>query len=123
MNILRLDHAQITIPPGDEGRAREFYCGLLRLREIEKPEALRRRGGLWLKVGDQQVHIGVEDGVNRSASKAHLAYVVDDLNAWRSHLMDAGIIVEDGIAIPGHVRFEFRDPFGNRVEFIQPLAE
>ena len=28
----------------------------------------------------------------------------------------------DGIAIPGFDRFEFRDPFGNRVEFIETIA-
>jgi hypothetical protein len=27
--------------------------------------------------------------------------------------------VIDSVPLPGHDRFEFRDPFGNRVEFIQ----
>jgi hypothetical protein len=30
-----------------------------------------------------------------------------------------GIEVIDSLPLPGHDRFEFRDPFGNRVEFIQ----
>ena len=31
----------------------------------------------------------------------------------------AGVDLIEGIPIPGYDRFEFRDPFGNRVEFIQ----
>jgi len=44
---------------------------------------------------------------------------VDDLENLRVTLADAGIEILDGIPIPGYSRFEFRDPFGNRVEFLQ----
>jgi hypothetical protein len=30
-----------------------------------------------------------------------------------------GIEATEGVPIPGYDRFEFRDPFGNRVEFPQ----
>jgi catechol 2,3-dioxygenase-like lactoylglutathione lyase family enzyme len=60
--------------------------------------------------------------VNRGASKAHLAYGVDDLGAFVSRLEAAGIGVERGVPIPGHDRVELRDPFGNRVELIQRLS-
>jgi len=119
--IVGLHHAQITIPRGGEARARAFYCDVLGLRELEKPAALRDRGGLWLQVGDAQVHIGVEDGVERAATKAHVAYEVTDLAAWRVRLQSAGIEVLEGVSIPNQQRFEFRDPFGNRVEFLQHL--
>ena len=74
---------------------------------------------MWLQVGDRQVHIGVEEGVNRYATKAHIAYAVSDLEAWRRKVAALGIEVLDGIPIPGYHRFEFRDPFGNRVEFLE----
>lgn len=117
--ILAVHHVQITVPIGAEAAARAFYCDVLGLPEIEKPEALKPRGGLWLQVGDRQVHVGVEDGANRAATKAHVAYAVDDLEAWRSQLTTHGISVEEGVPIPGFARFEFRDPFGNRVEMIE----
>lgn len=117
--ILRVHHTQITIPIGEEDAARTFYCCLLGLREIEKPEALRSRGGFWLEVGGVQVHIGVEDHKNRKTSKAHVAYLVDDIEQCREKLVANSIEVLDGIPIPGYLRFEFRDPFGNRVEFLQ----
>lgn len=121
MNISRIHHAQITIPAGAEEAARAFYCGVLGLREIEKPESLKHRGGFWLQVGDAQVHVGTEAGVDRAKTKAHLAYQVDDVPAWRRALEAHGIEMADSISIEGYDRFEFRDPFGNRVEFIQPL--
>ena len=119
--IIGLHHAQITIPRGVEEQARQFYCQLLGLQEIEKPEALQGRGGLWLQVGDRQVHVGTEDGVNRNATKAHLAYQVDDVDAWQHLLEEHGVTILDAVPISGYKRFEFRDPFGNRVEFIQPV--
>jgi catechol 2,3-dioxygenase-like lactoylglutathione lyase family enzyme len=122
MSIKRLNHVQITIPKGSEAQARAFYCGVLGLGEIEKPVSLQGRGGFWLQVGDQQVHVGTEDGVNRDTTKAHIAYEVDHLQAWQARLAAQRIAIIDSIPIAGYERFEFRDPFGNRVEFIEPSA-
>lgn len=117
--IVRIHHAQITIPRGAEDECRRFYCDQLGLREVEKPAALMERGGFWLQIGETQVHVGVEDGVDRTRTKAHLAYEVRDLQSWRTKLEQSGIEILSGIPIPGYERFEFRDPFGNRVEFLE----
>jgi catechol 2,3-dioxygenase-like lactoylglutathione lyase family enzyme len=117
--ITGVDHVQITVPKGAEAAAREFYCGLLGLVELEKPAVLKPRGGFWLRVGDRQVNVGVEDGIDRRATKAHVAYAVSDLAMWREKLLTEGFTIEDGVAIPGCQRFEFRDPFGNRIEMTQ----
>ena len=120
--ILGIDHVQITVPANAVAEARSFYCGLLGLREVEKPAALQERGGFWLQVGERQVHVGTEEGVARHATKAHVAYAVTDVAAWRARLAAAGVEVLDGIPISGRDRFEFRDPFGNRVELIEAVA-
>ncbi len=117
--IVGIDHVQITVSPDEIGVARVFYCVLLGLPEIEKPDSLKGRGGFWLQVGDRQVHVGIEEGIDRRATKAHVAYAVVGIDAWRTLLNASGIAVIDGVAIPGYDRFEFRDPFGNRIEFIQ----
>lgn len=122
MKIVDLHHVQITIPKGAEAEARAFYCDFLGLPEVEKPDSLKGRGGFWVRAGGRNVHVGTEDGVERRATKAHIAYQVDDLAAWRERLAGRSIEAQTGVAIPGFDRFEFRDPFGNRVEFIQPLA-
>ena len=119
--ILQIHHAQITVPKGEEEKAREFYCNFLGLREIPKPEALQKRGGFWIELGDFQIHVGAEDDFDRSKTKAHLAYEVEDLDSWRKRLENRGVKILDGIAIPNFRRFEFRDPFGNRVEFLEKL--
>ncbi len=121
LQILQVLHAQITIPKDKETEAREFYCGFLGLHEIPKPESLQGRGGFWLEVGRFQVHVGTEDGVDRRNTKAHIAYEVENLEDWREKLEDAGIKTIEGIPIPHYSRFEFRDPFGNRIEFLQKL--
>jgi catechol 2,3-dioxygenase-like lactoylglutathione lyase family enzyme len=124
--LLRIAHAQILIPAGAEDAARRFYCDLLGLREIDKPEALRGRGGFWLAVGDeQQLHVGVERNswVDRAGSREHVAYEVDDVGAWQARLAAAGVAVKagEGDAVPGYRRCELRDPFGNRIELMSRL--
>lgn len=119
--ITGLHHAQITIPKGAEAEGKAFYCELLGLQEIDKPDALKGRGGFWLEVGHQEVHVGTEDGFDRLATKAHLAYQVEDIRYWRKRLEENGVEILEAVAIPGFARFEFRDPFGNRVELIQIL--
>ncbi len=122
MKIIGLHHAQITIPMDAEDAARRFYCGVLGLAETPMPEVLRERAVFWLQVGSLSVHVGREDGVDRGATKGHLAYEVADLNAWRGKLTEAGVDVLESIPLPGYARFEFRDPFGNRVEMIEALG-
>lgn len=123
MQITRLHHAQITVPPSAETDARTFYCGVLGLPEMPKPASLQHRGGFWVTIGDQEIHIGVESGIVRSKTKVHLAYQVDDLAAWRSKLTHAGLTILESIPFDGFDRFECRDPFGNRMEFIQAWTE
>ncbi|MGI8495179.1 MAG: VOC family protein [Pyrinomonadaceae bacterium] len=119
--ILNIHHAQITIPKGEETAAREFYCEVLGLREVSKPEPLKNRGGFWLQLCAFQIHVGTEDDVERAKTKAHIAYEVENLESWREKLETRGVKILNGIKIPGCERFEFRDPFGNRVEFLEKV--
>jgi len=59
--ILGLDHVQLAMPRGAEEIARRFYTGILGLSEIAKPPDLAKRGGVWFALGEQQLHLGVED--------------------------------------------------------------
>ena len=122
--LLRYHHATLTIPTGSEDAARAFYGGVLGLKEIAKPAGLRP-GGLWLEDGNGalQLHLTSQDDIDRQANRAHLAFLTDDLAALRAHLAAAGIAIAESVApIPGHTRFECRDPFGNRLEFLQENA-
>jgi catechol 2,3-dioxygenase-like lactoylglutathione lyase family enzyme len=116
---IRLDHIQIAAPPGCEAAARRFFGEILGLLEIEKPEPLRQRGGVWFAVGDHQLHIGVEVDF-RPARKAHPAFAVpaDELESLAARLSDSGAAVTWDSSPPDQRRFYCRDPWGNRLEFL-----
>jgi ribosomal-protein-serine acetyltransferase len=117
--ILGLDHVQVAAPVGSEGEARRFYGDLLGLSELEKPEALQVRGGVWFACGAQQLHVGVVDDFS-PARKAHPALRVSraDLNAIAERLAAAGSSVQWDDAIPDTRRFYTADPWGNRIELL-----
>lgn len=117
INIHRLNHVQVCIPRGTEAQAREFYGGLLGLEEIEKPEVLKKNGGLWYKVADIQLHVGVEDAV--APSKRHPAFEVENVAGVRAYLEQSSVRTKDEPSLPGVERFSFFDPFGNRIELME----
>jgi catechol 2,3-dioxygenase-like lactoylglutathione lyase family enzyme len=118
VSVTALDHVQVAGPRGCEDEARRFYADALGLEEIEKPPALGARGGVWFRVGAQELHVGIEEPFT-PATKAHPALRVADLDALRARLEAAGAtIVEDDGTIPGVRRFYTADPFGNRIELL-----
>ena len=119
MPIIGLDHVQVAAPIGSEDAARRFYGQLLGLAEIEKPEALRARGGVWFACGEQQLHVGVTSDFS-PATKAHPGLKVEDrdLGVTAEALSAAGEKVEWDDTIPGVRRFYTTDPWGNRIELL-----
>lgn len=114
-----IDHVQLAMPVGEEETARLFYCGLLGMNEIGKPEELARRGGCWFESASVQLHLGVEADF-RPAKKAHPALRCRDYDALSLSLRAAGVDVRDDHSIPGVRRCHISDPFGNRIELIAP---
>jgi catechol 2,3-dioxygenase-like lactoylglutathione lyase family enzyme len=121
-----LDHVQIAAPPNCEAQARRFYGELLGLPELEKPAALRARGGAWFALGGgaggargAQLHIGVEQDF-APARKAHPALRVDasTLDELARRLSDGGAAVRWDDELPGIRRFFTDDPWGNRLELL-----
>lgn len=119
MTITGLDHVQLAMPPGREDEARAFYGDLLGMEEVPKPASLAGRGGMWFQAGAQQVHLGVEDPV--AASRRHPALLTDGLDELRARLEEAGHPIRHEPELPGFRRFYSEDPFGNRLEFLEPL--
>jgi ubiquinone/menaquinone biosynthesis C-methylase UbiE/catechol 2,3-dioxygenase-like lactoylglutathione lyase family enzyme len=117
--VIALDHSQVAMPAGGEAEARAFYCDLLGMEEQAKPENLVGRGGLWLRAG---LHLGVDTSFV-PARKAHPGLLVDDLAAVRSRLEAAGIAIVEDEPLAGYMRCYVHDPFGNRVELMQHVAD
>jgi catechol 2,3-dioxygenase-like lactoylglutathione lyase family enzyme len=115
----RLHHMQLAMPPGQEEAARAFFAGVLGMTEVPKPPVLAGRGGAWFRSGGVELHLGVEDDF-RPARKGHPGILVRDLDAVADRLRAQGHdVVPDG-DFPGFRRFYAHDPFGNRLEFLQP---
>ena len=121
MSLRAIEHVQLAMPPGGEERARAFYVGLLGLAEVPKPPVLAARGGAWFERGAVKVHLGVERDF-RPARKAHPAFVVDALDELLARLAAAGHAARAGEPLDGWARAHVDDPFGNRIELMQPLG-
>jgi catechol 2,3-dioxygenase-like lactoylglutathione lyase family enzyme len=122
MAVRRIDHVLIAMPTGREEEARAFYAGILGLTEQIKPPQLAARGGRWFKSGDLEVHLGVEKNFI-PARKAHPAFIVDDLAGMVTKAAQAGLRVTADEPIEGCDRRHIDDPFGNRIELIEPHAK
>lgn len=118
---MRLDHVQLAMPAGREVDAVAFYGGLLGLTQVPKPPALAARGGCWFQSDGVVVHLGV-DAAFTPATKAHPAFVVDDLDALAATLGAAGVVVTYDDELEGVRRGYVADPFGNRIELIDAAS-
>jgi catechol 2,3-dioxygenase-like lactoylglutathione lyase family enzyme len=112
-----IDHVQLAAPPGCEAEARRFFGELLGLEELEKPEPLRSRGGVWFRVGTQQLHIGVDEAF-APARKAHPAFAVARYAELVARLRAVGVVVDEDNSIPGVNRCYLSDPWANRIELV-----
>ncbi|PLS15940.1 glyoxalase [Bacillus sp. M6-12] len=111
-------HIQMAAPKGSEDSYRRFFGEILGLAELEKPEELQKRGGVWFGFGNYQIHIGIEEPFS-PAKKAHPGLEIENLPALIDRLNEHKIeFIEDG-KLPGARRIYLNDPFGNRIELLE----
>lgn len=119
MPIVAIEHVQLAMPPGMEQAARQFYEGLLGIPEVPKPPDLAKRGGAWFEHGSLKIHLGVEADF-RPARKAHPALLVTNLEGLVALLKQHNVKVVDDEPLEGYLRVYVADPFGNRIELMEP---
>lgn len=96
--IKSIDHIQLAAPQCSEKIARNFYGGIMGFAKIQKPEELRKRGGVWFVFKEFQIRIGIEKPFS-PAKKAHPAFEVENIGAFKLHLLNNGVTcTEDEIA-------------------------
>ncbi|MFJ7825871.1 VOC family protein [Psychrobacillus sp. NPDC096623] len=113
-----IDHVQLAAPKGSESSARTFYGKILGFTEVEKPELLKKRGGVWFSFGSYQIHIGIEEPF-APAKKAHPAFQIENLEALKAHLYKSEVSFVVDTDLPGADRIYVHDPFGNRIEILE----
>ena len=102
--LVGLNHVALEV--GDVEEALEFY---VRIFELE----LRGRSGrmAFVDMGDQFVALA-QGRAQPADAHRHFGLVVDDKDAARRALQEAGV------EVPRGGRLDFRDPWGNHVEVV-----
>jgi catechol 2,3-dioxygenase-like lactoylglutathione lyase family enzyme len=122
VGVIGIDHVQLAMPSGGEVEAEAFYQGLLGIPRVPKPEPLASRGGAWFEDGrGLRVHLGVEEDF-RPARKAHPAFRGTGLEELLARLGAAGHPHRDGDNLEGARQVYVDDPFGNRLELVEPTS-
>ena len=114
----KIHHVQLAAPKNSENAARKFFSEILGFDEVEKPEQLKKRGGVWFSFGTNQIHIGIEEPFS-PAKKAHPAFEVENIEELKKHLTNNEVEYIVDKNIPGANRIYVDDPFGNRIEFLE----
>ena len=115
IEVVGIDHVQLSMPPGGEDEARAFYVEILGLREIAKPPELAGRGGCWFVGAERRHPPGPGDRLPTPREGAPGTPHPGPGRA-REALGAAGVpIEEDDAGLPVR-RCYIRDPFGNRIE-------
>lgn len=121
MNMIKgLLHTQIMVPAGTLERARAFYCDVLGLEEVSKPEILIENDGFWLQVAHHQIYVGTMQGADDIVGQTSLVYEVVNIDDMRVRLKAYGLQLHD-CPQGKYERFVCYDPFGNQLQFIMPL--
>jgi lactoylglutathione lyase len=102
--LVGINHVALQVDDIDEAVA--FYTGIFEPTGVERSVP----GAAFLRLGDQFIAL-FERGAR--AEEQHFGLVVDDKEAVRRALEDAGLA-----ALPGRF-FDIRDPSGNRVQIVQ----
>jgi catechol 2,3-dioxygenase-like lactoylglutathione lyase family enzyme len=119
-------HVSITVSDLDAARA--FYCGVLGMEEVYRPDL--GVPGAWLSVGGElQLHILVNKELRRPAAERngftvcypHFALWSEDVPKKARALRRKGLTVHDN-APPGanFSQVFIKDPDGNMIEYIGP---
>ncbi len=133
---MRLDHAALII--SDPAAARAFYVGVLGLEEIARPVTFTFPG-LWLAIGDRQLHLigeaepgrarethpGFRTDEVRTGYASHFALHVDDLAAELDGIRARGGEIAGGPRPRGDgvLQAYVVDPDGNVIELMQTGVE
>ena len=117
----RIQHVSVPRPPGSHAQTRAFYGELLGLEEVAVPDSLQDRDLIWYRLGDTELHLFTEEPLEDRSGR-HFCIEVDDVEAIRERLANAGHEPRETTPIRNRPRFFCSDPFGNTIEFTTILG-
>ncbi|HEY0010269.1 MAG TPA: VOC family protein [Tepidisphaeraceae bacterium] len=114
--VIGIHHVQISIDSQRLEESRRFYVELLGMTPIDDPF---HGSGFWVAAGEQQVHVRVEDGIDRAKTKSHPAFLVENVAELHNTLSAGNFTIDPQPKMAGFDRFHVIDPSGNRIELMQ----
>jgi len=105
---MRINH--ITLLVKDKQKAEDFYTKVLGFDKKESEDYL------WIKIGDQYIHITDKSGRPVKNTFYHFAIEVDDLFEYVKKIRSRGADVFD--FSKSRLQSFIKDPDGNLIEFI-----
>jgi catechol 2,3-dioxygenase-like lactoylglutathione lyase family enzyme len=120
ISLPRIQYVTITFPFGCEKRLREFYVGVLGLREKPTPKVAQPLGWIWFETGTPGVELHCIPDAEPIAkdTRHHFCLEIADLEKQRRNLAVSGCEIIEARALPLRPRFFARDPFNNLIEFV-----
>ena len=115
MLVTALHHVNITVSAELEAATKDFYALVLGLKQIPKP-ATSRQSGAWYQIGDNQLHLSIEDGV-RNASSRHVCFTVSDLHTAEKRFRNLL-----AMCVPAADRVRVATPGRDAPEYHVPVA-
>ncbi|HMJ64581.1 MAG TPA: VOC family protein [Candidatus Binatia bacterium] len=117
METSELNHVALLV--SDVKKSCEFYVSVLQLQQIERPAF--DFPGAWFRLGTtQELHLIGGEKTERAAPRRrgnHFALRADDLEAWRQHLQDFGVVARGPVKRPdGAIQIFLSDPDGHLIE-------
>jgi catechol 2,3-dioxygenase-like lactoylglutathione lyase family enzyme len=74
---------------------------------------------IWFVAVTVSLHLRFAPNPDPAQPRRHLAMLCEDAAELRRRLDEAGQSTDDAVDLPGQRRFYARDPFGNRIEFVE----
>jgi catechol 2,3-dioxygenase-like lactoylglutathione lyase family enzyme len=109
-------HVSVNVDDVEAGRA--FYVDVLGMKVLPRPDL--GLGGVWLAVGDQQIHL--IELPPPAAQGQHFALRVDDIHAAADAIRAKGVAVTEPKQLADVCwQANLIDPAGNAIELNQPL--
>lgn len=121
------DHIRLSMPYGNEAKAREFYGDKLGFQEVQKRHINRfpTNEGCWFQLGEprlvgaQLFHIMATNDF-QPIKDAHPCFEVRNINGLRQRLKAKGVDYKDEEPQTEGADFLYvTDPFGNMLEFAE----
>jgi len=120
MTIRYLDHVHLAMPEGAESCAHVFYGRLLGIPDASFKPKTPSQSGCSFGHGTFKIHLETERNF-RPECGAHPAFIVQNLRGLSTRLSAAGYGVTEAESIDGFDRIYVVDPFGHRIELVEPI--